>query len=78
MTHNFWGDWYFGWGWLLWFGFIFLMVSSIGNWGYAYGAHRKYDMKPRRKALAILNERYARGDINREEYAQLKVEIASP
>jgi uncharacterized membrane protein len=35
-------------------------------------------MKPRRKALAILNERYARGDINREEYAQLKVEIASP
>jgi putative membrane protein len=78
MTHNFWGDWYFGWGWLLWFGFIFLMFSSLGNWGYAYGAHRKYDTLPRSKALDILNERYARGDITRDEYGKLKLEIASP
>jgi hypothetical protein len=27
-------NWYFGWGWLLWLCFVFLMFSSIGNWGY--------------------------------------------
>jgi len=78
MTNNFWNDWHFSWGWLLWFGFIFLMFSSLGNWRYAYGAHRKYDTLPGSKALDILNERYARGDINRDEYGKLKLEIAGP
>lgn len=30
MQHAYWNDWYFGWGWLLWFGFIFLLFSSFG------------------------------------------------
>ena len=38
---NYWNDWSFGWGWVLWFGFIFLMFSSFGNWGYTYRAHKK-------------------------------------
>jgi hypothetical protein len=42
MPHAYWNDWYFGWGWLLWFGFIFLLFSSVGNWGYAYRAHRRF------------------------------------
>jgi hypothetical protein len=32
---------YFSWGWFLWFGFIFLMFSSLGNWGYNYRAHQR-------------------------------------
>ena len=39
---------------------------------------RKYDMQPRSNALDILNERYARGNVKREEYGQPKLEIASP
>ena len=45
MTHYYWNDWYLSWGWFLWFGIVFLMFSSIGNWGYTYGAHRKYGMQ---------------------------------
>jgi putative membrane protein len=76
MTHYYWNDWYWSWGWFLWFGIIFLMFSSIGNWGYTYGAHRKYSaLSP--KAMDLLNERYARGDLSREEYARLKLEIST-
>jgi putative membrane protein len=78
MTHPYWNDWYFSWGWFLWFGFIFLMFSSIGNWGYTYRAHQKYGDVPRKDAFDILAARYARGEISREEYGQMKSEIAKP
>jgi putative membrane protein len=68
---------YFGWGWILWLGFMFLIFSSLGNWGYAYRAHRKLDGSPRRDASAILNERYAGGEIDRTQYLQLKADIAA-
>ncbi|WP_010219601.1 hypothetical protein [Sphingomonas sp. PAMC 26621] len=68
---------YFGWGWILWMGFIFLMFSSIGNWGYAYRAHRKVDGSPRRDAGAILNERYAAGELTRDQYLEVKSDIAA-
>lgn len=76
MTHPLWNDWYFGWGWLLWLGFIFLVFSGLGNWGYTYGAHRKYDAAPRKEALDILNERYARGEITKEQYIEMKADIS--
>jgi putative membrane protein len=75
MVHNYWNDWYFGWGWLLWFGFIFLMFSSFGNWGYTYRAHRKFEGQPRKEAIDILKLRYARGEITREQYVQMKTDI---
>ena len=78
MIHPIWNDWHSSWGWFLWFGFIFLMFSSLGNWGYTYRAHQKYGDAPRKDALDILNERYARGEINREEYGQMKSEISKP
>ncbi|HUV99334.1 MAG TPA: SHOCT domain-containing protein [Gallionella sp.] len=76
MYHYYWNDWYFGWGWILWFGIVFLLFSSIGNWGYSYRAHQKYDTQPRKEAIHILDERYARGEISREEYGQMKSDLA--
>jgi putative membrane protein len=76
--HNFDSNWfYFGWGWILWIGFVCLMFSSIGNWGYAYRAHRKFDGSPRRNASDILNERYAGGELKRAQYLELKSDIAA-
>ncbi len=77
MNHFAANDWYFGWGWILWIGFIFLMFSGFGNWGYTYRAHQKYDGRTRKPALDILDERYARGEITREQYGVLKTDISS-
>lgn len=77
MGHAYWNDWYFGWGWFLWFGFIFLLFSSLGNWGYTYRAHQRSYTISAKSALDILNERYARGEVSREEFGRMKQEIAS-
>jgi putative membrane protein len=76
MSSNNLNEMYFGWSWLFWFGVIFLFASSIGNWGYTYKAHLKYsDLHPRSKAFVILDERFARGEITREEYTKMKSTI---
>jgi putative membrane protein len=77
MDHSYWNNWNFGWGWLIWFGFIFILFSNIENWGYTYRAHRKYDMQSGNNAFDILSERYARGEISREEYSKMKADIAA-
>jgi putative membrane protein len=76
MVHTYWNDWFFGWGWVLWLGFVFLMFSSIGNWGYTYRAHQRFGGEPRKEAFDILNERYARGEITREQFAEMKSTIS--
>lgn len=74
----YWTNWYSGFGWFLWFGFLILFFSSIGNWGYTYRAHRKYEgVFGQTNANSILAERYARGDIDREVYLKMKAEIAA-
>ncbi len=50
--------------------------SSVGNWGYTYAAHRKYGLLRQIGALDFLNERYARGEIARDEFSRMKVDIA--
>ncbi|WP_242140215.1 SHOCT domain-containing protein [Sphingomonas sp. TREG-RG-20F-R18-01] len=75
MTATTWNDWYFGWDWLLWVGFVILLFSGLGNWGYTYRAHRRYDA-PHKGALTILDERYARGEIARDEYLRMKSELS--
>lgn len=66
---------YFFWDWILWMGFIFLMFSSFGTWGYTYRAHRKIDGSQRKDAATILSERYASGEITRDQYREMKLEI---
>ena len=77
MEHYYWNDWYSGWGWFLWYGIIILIFSSFGNWGYTYRVHRLYGDESQKTALDILNERYARGEIQRDEFQRMKSEIKS-
>ena len=53
MEHAYWNDWYFGWGWFLWLGFILLLFSGIGNWGYTYRAHRRLGSETRSEGRTI-------------------------
>ncbi|MEO7052452.1 MAG: SHOCT domain-containing protein [Rhodanobacter sp.] len=78
MHPYFWNTWGFGWGWFFWFAIIFLLFSSMGNWRYTYAAHRKYGLglPSQKEALQILNERYASGEITREQFAQMKSDIS--
>jgi len=77
MQAYYWNDLYSGWGWVLWFGMVFLFFSMIGNWGYTRSAHRLYrEGSVRTDVLDILSERYARGDIQRDEYLRMKEDIA--
>lgn len=64
----------FGWTWLLWIGFMIILFSSFGNWGYTYRLHRRFPTAPK-GAIDILDERYARGEIDRDEYGRMKSEI---
>ncbi len=67
----------FGWSWFLWIGFMIIVFSSFGNWGYTYRAHRRFGGAPFADALEILHTRYAKGEITRDEYARMKSEISS-
>jgi len=78
MDHSYLNNWSFGWGWFIWFAVIFFLFSTLGNWGYTYRAHRRFDQAPAKDAFAILSERYARGEINREEFARMRTEITKP
>jgi putative membrane protein len=77
MQHYFWNDWYLGWGWFLWVGMMVLFFSSMGNWRYSYAAHRKYDRQNPDDAIDILNQRYARSEITRDEFVRMKSDIAN-
>ena len=66
MQYYYWIDGYIGWGWILWFGIVFLLLSSIANWGFNYRARQKYDTRPLDDSMVIRDERYVRGAIEPE------------
>src|SRR5579863_492136 len=78
MTHAYRNGRYFGWSLFLLFGVIFLLFSNIGNWGCTYRAHQKYDKPPRKDAFGILDARYVKDEITREEYSLMQFRRQRP
>jgi len=66
------GDWHMMGGglmWLFWILVIGVIVFLLVN------ALKKQDSEPRETPLDILNTRYARGEISKEEYERMKRDI---
>lgn len=61
-----------GFMWILW-----LVIIGLVVWAVAAGGDRARgpDTPPSKSALEILEERYARGDIDREEFEQKKADL---
>lgn len=68
-----WGGWGMGFGMLMFWGLLIAAIVLLvkGPWG--LGTRGKRD----KSALDILKERYARGEIEREEFEQKKRELQS-
>jgi len=72
-----------GWGSMGGFGMILWLVILVAvSWAVVwfvcsmpYAANRQPPMEPRSSGREVLEERYARGDISREEYLQKKGDI---
>jgi putative membrane protein len=71
----------YGYGWMpfmgmiFWLLILFLIVAGVMAF-MRHNTDNRMDGTPRRSAAReILEERYARGDINREEYLQKKQDI---
>jgi putative membrane protein len=87
--HMMWGDWGYG-GWTMGFGMLFMLlfwaVLVIGTvalirWmlrspgtGAGTGPGRIGDERP---GVAILKERYARGELSRDEFERMKRDLES-
>jgi putative membrane protein len=72
------GDWG-GWGWGMGFGGIFMIlfwvlialgIVALVKWLFSAGGSGK-------SALDILKERYAKGEIDREQYEQMRRDLGS-
>lgn len=71
-----WGGWMPGFGWilmLLFWALVILGVAALVKWlAGGMGENRR---PPEKGALQILEERYARGEIGREEFEQKKHDL---
>jgi putative membrane protein len=79
-----------GWGWfwpfhfiipLLFLALIVTVVVLLARYAAGWGGHPMgprmmgYSMERRSSALGVLEERYARGEINRDEYLEKKRDL---
>ena len=69
----------YGWGFMLLIPLAFLALIALGAYYLATGFARTGRRVPssNRRALEILKERYARGEITREEYLRMREELES-
>ena len=66
-----WGG--FGWLWMvLWWALIVAGSVVLVRW---FSARAAEDEKPRGKALDLLRERYARGELERETYERMRRDL---
>ena len=56
---------------------ILLMIFRGGRWGRRMGGPQMWDMWQSHSALSILNERFAKGEISKEEYEERKKTLMS-
>lgn len=69
---------HYGWGMgLSWIAGIIILVVIIWVAVMAFNAHRTTDPSNQKSALDILKERYARGEISKEEFEEKKRDIIS-
>lgn len=69
----------YGWGFMVLIPIMFLVLIAIGVY-YAFtgfGRPRRSSSIHRGRALEILKERYAKGEITREQYLEMKKEVES-
>lgn len=57
---------------------IIFIVKRIRHKQPLFFSHPVHENKPAGNALAILNERYAKGEIGDEDYQKIKAEISKP
>ena len=62
------GDW--GWGWMILFWLFLILVVTLVAWAVWAVARRGSGHPTRNGALAVLEERFARGDISPGEYRE--------
>ncbi len=62
---------------LLFFGLVCFAIFSFGRGRCGHGMHRWGSHDPSHSALEILSERFAKGEIQKEEYAEKKAAILS-
>jgi putative membrane protein len=73
------GGW--GWGWfglihtVLWWFLIILGIVVLAKWLFGGGSSGR--ATPERRALDILAERYARGEIDKKEFEEKKRDLSS-
>ncbi|MGB8360506.1 MAG: SHOCT domain-containing protein [Acidimicrobiia bacterium] len=66
-----------GWGWGMWvFGLVFMIaILGLVIWALLSAIRRPGSGSSRRGALNLLDERYARGEIEREEYLERRADL---
>jgi len=71
----------FGGGWMmiLWWVLIIVAIISLVRWGISFSAVRRgqSQQSKSKNALEILKERYARGEIDKDEYERKKKDLLS-
>ncbi len=83
MMHDFgwgmmggWSGFGFGWLWMvLWWALIIAGIVALVRWLGASSSASSGDAATGRKALDILKERYARGELDRETYEQMRRDL---